>query len=633
MGAAIGIGLASMGNAFMKSYNDTTERKRRQEIEDDDRAWKKEERDAVRQERTEKAQLKRDLGDAVAPRTTMTDTVTQSDAGQVFSDTPENARAMQDTLAAEAELRGDPAPTQQAGHAVTGSMTKGHQIATGAVPDGAADTPDARNERILDAYRKNGQFDKAIQMEESIIGIKAKQMDLSVANWKYLDAQANREIAERIPFTPDWGQNAANFLTSNKSSPLKGLNVKHSKSDDGKTVNLTIIGHDGDKEVVWSLPDTEDGWGQLVGRLQKTDLSVRLAALNDQRKQEREQANKDRDYKLEKDKADADIGVKTAQAEYYEAAAGAKDAGVSASSGVNMDAIDKQLTPLFKTKDETDVEVFDTDGMAFVRKLALSTPEAASGDATGAALRAHKVYTVALGKTGGDHQKAVAAINQAMAPKPSPAAPAAPAGQPGAQASSATQVAPNVQAARDSDARSILQSELAKAQQRLAAGDARAQVDIQSISNELRRMGAPVAGMAMQEAAAPTQQTQPPAPQARPAVAMTQAPAAAPVAPAAPPVSMQAQVAPPSVAQILAGPSASPAIVASAQQQAQVIEQAAALVKNAQAKVAQAASRGDQAGIKAAMNEASTAGKKLREMLSSMNPPQAAAVIKAVGLQ
>lgn len=654
MGAAIGIGLASMGNAFMKSYNDTIERKRLQEIEDEDRAWKKEERDAVRQERTEKAQLKRDLGDAVAPRTTMTGTVTQSDAGQVFSATPENARAMQDTLEAEAELRGGPAPAQQAGYAVTGSMSKGHQIATGAAPEGAADTPDARNERILDAYRKNGQLDKAIQMEESIIGIKAKRMGLQVDEFKFLDQRANRELSEMVPFTPVWHQDAARFLTNNQSSPLKGMNVKATPSQDGATVSMEITGLDGDKKTVWTLPNSEEGWARFMDRAQKADLSVKLAALSDARKQAQEQANKDRDFDLRKSESESNQ-------QYRERLLGIQDSQEKRASETHAKtmAADK-IPPAVKEQAALLAEQIKGVGSALNKAMAEGSFDA-NNPGTQRLLEQQaalglrysqliKPYTPGAGGTADP----LGFGGGSASPAPAPGVPAArstPASVPTSAAAkpaqSATRVTPQSQAARDSDASVILQSEMASAQQRLAAARAnpqqtdavaRALGDINALEREMRAKGIPVAGTAMQEAAAPAQQVQPPAPQARPAAAMSQAPSAAPVAPvtpAAPRVSMQAQAqaAAPSVAQILAGPSASPALVSSAQQRAQVIESAAAQVKNAQAAVVQAAKSGDQSSVKAAMDQAAAASAKLREMLAGMNPQQAATVIKAVGLQ
>jgi type IV secretory pathway TrbL component len=58
--------------------------------------------------------------------------------------------------------------------------------------------------------------------------------------------------------------------------------------------------------------------------------------------------------------------------------------------------------------------------MMTVRSLAIRTPAAVAGDATGAALQAHDMYSTALKNAGGNHAKAVAMLQQASKP-PEPA--------------------------------------------------------------------------------------------------------------------------------------------------------------------------------------------------------------------
>lgn len=503
MSSTVGIGRISMGDAFRKTFNDLQDRRRRQRIEDEDRAWKQEDREALRQERAEKAQLKRDLSDAAAPRTTMAGTVTQSDAGQVFSATPENARLMQETLAAEAELRDGPAPTQQAGYAITGPMSKGHQIAKGVAPEGAADSEDSQNKRTFDAYRRNGLPDKAMQMEESIIGLKAKRLGLQTDEYNHLNARLNSEMDAAIngDGSSVWFENAKRRVNES----FKDVKLDFKLSADGKTVELFAVKPDGTKQSTGVYPSDASGGVQYVNQYARLPVETKAKFDSDRRKQEQDRADKAAKLLMEEAESKSKINVQEAQATYYKAAANAKDSGVTESSGVNMDTIDKTLGSLFKTKDDNGVEAFDTNGMLFVRELALLTPEAASGDSTGAALKAHSAYAAALKKAGGNHDVAVSTIKAAL---PSKASPTASAGQPTRAATpGATRVSPQEQAARDSDAPAILQSELVKAQQRLAAGDVRAQGDIESLQRELRALGVPVAGTAMRQAAAPAATT------------------------------------------------------------------------------------------------------------------------------
>lgn len=89
----------------------------------------------------------------------------------------------------------------------------------------------------------------------------------------------------------------------------------------------------------------------------------------------------------------------------------------------------------------------------------------------------------------------------------------------------------------------------------------------------------------------------------------------------------------PSVAEIIAGPGAagSPALMAGAQQKAQVIEGLAQQIKVAQAQVAQAARGGGD--VKAAMDQVAALNAQVTQALAGMNEQQAAKVLAAAGIQ
>jgi hypothetical protein len=90
-----------------------------------------------------------------------------------------------------------------------------------------------------------------------------------------------------------------------------------------------------------------------------------------------------------------------------------------APTGFNMDALDKQLMPWFTTKDEaTGKTAVNTVALNDLRQLALRTPAAQSGDVNGAAFQVKNLYDVYMAKTGNDHNKAMALLQQDSAPKP-----------------------------------------------------------------------------------------------------------------------------------------------------------------------------------------------------------------------
>jgi hypothetical protein len=645
MGAAIGIGLAAMGNAFMKSYNDTTERNRRQEIEDEDRAWKKEEREAARADRAANKKLDTEMRDALAPRVTMAGTVTQGSDGKLFSASTENAAEMQQTLANEAELRGESAPTQEPGVAVTGRMTQGHQIATGgpavtmtgaAVKPGVAVTgrmtqghqiatggpavtmtgaavnpndPAARDERALQVLRANGQWKEAMAMETAIMDQKAKRIGLESDEFKFLDEKANREMMEHLQGGKNWWEGAAKFITNTKAGPLKDIKAEAKLSKDGKTVEMFAVMPDGSKQPTGTYPANYQGLEQFIQKFGSIPLEVRLRLLSENRKAAQDQLE-----------SQSKNNLYEAQAGYYKAAAGVKDAEtkedakIPAAVKLEASSLAKQIEDISAALNKSMAEgSFDANNPG--TKLLLEQQSA---------LRIQYRRVITPYKPGAGASADPLGLN-----KPPPAAVPGQQAQaaPAATTASSTRVTPQMQASRDRDRLAILQSELAAAQKRLAGGDPRAQGDVQALQAELGRMSA--TQPAMVKGLTPAKATPQAAPMAQAAAAPAQA--SAPVAPTA--ATMQAaRPAPPSVAQVLAGPSASPEMVAIFQKRASAIEAAASEVKVAQADVVSAAKAGNQAGVKQAMDKAAAAGDRLRQMLSSMNQQQAAIVMKAVGL-
>jgi hypothetical protein len=613
-------GIANMGNAFMKSYIDTQDRNRRRKREDEEDAWRNEERESIRDERERKRRLNQELQENYestqsAPGV-MAGTVTQGSAGKVFSADPQTAAAMQETLAAEAELKGEAAPTQQQGYGVPTKESTGSQIKTGKAPEN--NSSDAYNEGALKVLRRNGQFEEAMRMENMIIEQKAKRMGLKIDEFKYLDISANRELQERVPFTATWWDGAANMINQIKEGPLAGLTAEPVLSKDGKTVDMFAVGPDGKRQKVWSLPSDESGWQQFMEMSMKADLGARLQVLRGVHAAEREQANKDRDFDLRKSESESNqqyrnrmLDIQASQEKRLSEAHNEAMQDAKIPPGVKMAAasLAKQIESVNSALNKAMAEgQFDPNNPGTARLL---TQQAELG------IQYQKLMQPYI--TGQSAPNARLPDASMFAPKGSSA------DQPSAAPSSSGAPRQSQQsgANRTSDALVILQSEMEAAQRRLASGDARAQADIAALQREIERAGGPATSMA---------KAAPPAAGVTPS---TNRADAVPSAPSAPVTSMQSVVTSParSVAQVLAGPGASPALVSAANQKAQAIEAAAAQVKAAQAAVVKAAQSGDQAAVKAAMDQVSGAGKGLREMLSNMNPQQAALVLKAVGLQ
>ncbi len=151
--------LAGVGTG-MVSAREENERKARQAKQD---AWLEEQRNRQRQDWQEADAVKAGIKDASATRELATGTVTEAGGQKLFSADPGQAAQVKSMVDSIAELEGSAPATQTGGYAVTGQMSKGHQIGTGAAPDVATlNTPDAESQRVQDVYRKAGMRDKAM---------------------------------------------------------------------------------------------------------------------------------------------------------------------------------------------------------------------------------------------------------------------------------------------------------------------------------------------------------------------------------------------------------------------------------------------------------------------------------------
>lgn len=399
--------LAGMGSGYLQAKEKGYERER--QAKDD--AWKEEQRGRQRQEWQTADRLNADLKDAAAPRETVAGTQTTAGDTKVFSQTPENAAAMQKLLANEAELTGA-APVQAQTTAMTGQMARGHQI--GATAEGQ-NTPDAESQRVQDVYRRNGMRDKAMQE--------------FTANEAYKKA-----ISERMTTMETEGVTAALGLLRagapdqameafQKSGSLrlpegsKFVQVDGTNMFTGKPGKVwSVVGPDG-KTIVADVGQVTSKYLGIADQF-KFDADIATG--------QQAQANADRDYGIKL--ADLEIRANEAKSKQEERALRAEIAQLRASragagsgaGGVSMDGIDKQLSALFTKEDPmSGAKTLDTGAFMAVRQLALRTPQAAAGDSTGAALQAYNAYSAALAKAGGNSAVALQLLNAAMSPQAS----------------------------------------------------------------------------------------------------------------------------------------------------------------------------------------------------------------------
>jgi hypothetical protein len=303
MGAPIFAGMAGFADNFTKAYNG----ERRRQSDEEENKWRNEQRGRQRQDWQEADALKADLKDAGAERTEQQGTMNQGEVGGVmqrtFNQNPEEAQRVKAMMDAEADMTGAAPAAQQQTTAVTGNMAKGHQIgqtldAMGAAPNGT----EAVAQRTAQAYRKNGQMDKAIQMENAIMDQQAKRLGLTVEQLKFADMQTNRALDKVLNSGPTWYEGAAKFVTDLQRGGMKDVKAEHELSPDGKSVTLFAVMPDGTKHATGTYPTDDSGRLMFSQKFMALSPEKRMDIMADRLKTDKEDARYDRKEATESDR-------------------------------------------------------------------------------------------------------------------------------------------------------------------------------------------------------------------------------------------------------------------------------------------------------------------------------------------
>lgn len=262
---------------FGKGAMDQVEREERQKREDEDRAMRRESHDLQRQQaeitlgNARREQEDRDaIARAAAPvTTTLANDVQMDDDGNRMPAAP------------QFEAGGKRYATQQ-------------EADTAAA---AANTPQARAERIGLAYMERGQPDKAMQFQEQA--------------QKFADEQWNRQVRDLVPRGHDA---LAEFMSKTEAGPFKGLQVKAVPSPDGKSRTYSVVQPDGTmKPTQYTFPDTEKGAILAGWALSKVDPETRYRNMVEQDKAKFQMESKERELGL-RERTLNEVSIPTAQA-------------------------------------------------------------------------------------------------------------------------------------------------------------------------------------------------------------------------------------------------------------------------------------------------------------------------------
>lgn len=239
--------IAGFGNGYFKAQDKKYERER-QEKQD---AWQEEQQGRQRKEWDRADRLESDLQAAGTP-------IAVEQPNDVLKDDDGN------DMPAVPPLR---VGTQR--YATMEEATK-------AAAD--ANTPEAQNKRMVQAYRNAGQFDKAVTMENQLR--QGEAADMQLANLKFQEKLGNWMGGGFDGFRDG--------INAYESGPFKGKKIDFITSPDGKTRTIGIVGADGEvAPTALTVPNTQEGLIQLGFLLDKTVKPAdRLTMYRQERKDE-----------------------------------------------------------------------------------------------------------------------------------------------------------------------------------------------------------------------------------------------------------------------------------------------------------------------------------------------------------
>jgi hypothetical protein len=322
--------LAGFGNSYQKASRQAIEDERQAKMDKilTDRA------DRETTEWEKKQTIEKGMADAYATRTVEQGTVTEAsmaDGGtmqRMFSKDPGQAAALKETMDAEAELRGSGPSVQQQGHAITGAMSKGHEIKTGQMPlpkMSDLNSQEAQDQRAVQVLRQHGKPLEAIQLRTSMTAEKAAQIGLKEKEYEWGITEFNKRISERLKSAPNEWAGVAQILSETQVGGLAGVKVEDVVSKDGKTREYIGTFPDGTKKVLRSVENTTAGLLQLKREIYQAKPETQISWLTEDLKREKDA----KELALKEKELEAKIPMFAAQAAAYNGLASQRQSAAS----------------------------------------------------------------------------------------------------------------------------------------------------------------------------------------------------------------------------------------------------------------------------------------------------------------
>ena len=150
-------------------------------------------------------------------------------------------------------------------------MFMGKEYADSAAAKKAMDaynSPAARDARVADAYRRNGDYAGAAKAEAEAVRREAESINLQ--NLKTQEARKEFGRGMVSSYANGGAGGLMQFLSESPADGAGGaMKFDHTISDDGKTATVYKTDADGNRAKVAEVPNNENGWHTAMFRLQR----------------------------------------------------------------------------------------------------------------------------------------------------------------------------------------------------------------------------------------------------------------------------------------------------------------------------------------------------------------------------
>lgn len=280
-------GISTIGNSFLKSYQQERERLRDQAKQDADQAWQNEVRGRQRSQWEQEAAEQEAIAKAMAP----------VESEPVYQVTDGAGSSAQTGDADAAEVMRDMAQAKNGGAAVedkarVDGVVHSYPGAQKALAD--ANSPHKRQLRAADAIAGINPK-RSIEMRNQAMQSRTNELMLNKAERDEINDTFNTSLVQTLDSAANWWDGAAQIAQS-----AGGVKLVPEVSADGKKVSLYQVDDKGERKLRGSYDTSEEGKLLFIDQASKQDYKSKVAILraNMEYQRSRRDAAEDREADL-----------------------------------------------------------------------------------------------------------------------------------------------------------------------------------------------------------------------------------------------------------------------------------------------------------------------------------------------